>query len=521
MPGNKRQVIVIGGGISGMSAAKLLHDQNIDVLVLEARDRVGGRTHTVRNDKVKYVDIGGSYVGPTQNRVIRLAEELGIQNYKVFDEDAALLSLNGGRKKYYSSMPTSYNPFVMMDIIHFWKQVDILGEQIPVDAPWNSVMAEEWDNMTTSEWLDKICWFSYTKKVAEAFARTVFATETHNMSLLFFLWYVKNGGGIYRIISTENGGQERKLIGGSQQISEGIADRLGDENLHLEHPVKSISQEGTGITLTTVSGKTFEADYVISAVPMALLGKMSFNPPLSPLKNQLSQRIPMGSCIKTMTYYERPFWRGLSFSGFILTDDIVAATIDDTKPDGSLACLVGFVNGKFARKYSSASEEERKMLVAKCYAKVFGSDEALRPTNYVEKNWMEEEYSGGCYMGATPPGVLSIYGKVMREPAGQVYFAGTETANHWSGYMEGAVQAGERAAREVLHAQGKIKKQDIWQVEPDNPDWPYTKFEMSFLERMAPSISGLLGCVGTCATGLLVAGLGVMYNDQIRSFLGK
>lgn len=521
MPGNKRQVIVIGGGISGMSAAKLLHDLKLDVLVLEARDRVGGRTHTVRNDRVKYVDVGGSYVGPTQNRVIRLAEELGIENYRVFDDDAALLAVNGYRRKYFTVMPTSWNPFVMMDIINFWKMVDKLAEQIPVSAPWDSPKAEEWDRITAAEWIDRICWFSYTKKIAEATARVVFATETYNMSLLYFLWYVKNGGGIYRIMATDNGGQERKLIGGSQQISERIYDRLGAENVYLEHPVKSISQDGTGITVTAMNGKTFEADYVISAVPMALLGKISFNPPLPALKNQLSQRIPMGSCIKTMTYYDRPFWRGKKLSGFILTDDIVVATIDDTKPDGSLACLVGFVNGHFARKFTRANLEERKMMVAKCYAKVFATDEALRPVHYIEKNWMEEEYSGGCYMGATPPGVLSVYGPVMREPVGQVYFAGTETANHWSGYMEGAVQAGERAAREVLHAQGKLPKQDIWQIEPDHPDWPYHKFERSFLESIAPSFSGLLKGIGACATGAAMAGLAFVYKDQLKNFLGK
>ncbi|XP_071479253.1 amine oxidase [flavin-containing] B-like [Diadema antillarum] len=521
MPGNKRQVIVIGGGISGLSAAKLLHDEGVDVLVLEARNRVGGRTHTLRNDNIKYVDIGGSYIGPTQNRVIRMANELGIKNYRVFDEDAAIASLHGRTKRYDGVVPNSWNPLVNMDIVNFWRLVDKLGKEIPLGAPWNCPKALEWDHMSVSEWLDKVCWFSYTRTVAAVFARLIFATEVENMSLLYFLWYIRGGGGISRMLATDNGGQERKMIGGSQLLSEGMAQRIGQDNVLLEHPVKRVSQAGSTITVTTMNGDTFEASHVISAVPMALLGKISFDPPLSPLKNQLCQRIPMGSCIKSMIYYDRPFWRDLKCSGFVLTDDIVSASIDDTKPDGSLPCLVGFINGVFARKFATLSEEERKMKVARCYAKAFGTNEALKPTDYVEKNWMEEEYSGGCYMGATPPGVLTSYGKVLREPAGRVFFAGTETATWWSGYMEGAIQAGERAAREILHAQGRIRKDQIWQGEPDNPNWPYTDFKSGFFERMSPSVGGFLGFMGFGAVVGAAGGLLYLHKDQLPKLLRK
>ncbi|XP_022092191.1 amine oxidase [flavin-containing] B-like isoform X2 [Acanthaster planci] len=449
MSKEKRDVIIVGGGISGLSAAKLLQDQGQNVLVLEARDRVGGRTYTVRDPAFQYLDLGGAYIGPTQNRIIRVAKELGIQNLIVNEKERTIFFRNGKPNAFRGAIPTLPGFFTTLDINNALRLLDSLGEEVPAAAPWDAPRAVEWDSMTVQSWADATCWCQFTKEAINIICRLGFATEPCNVSFLFFLWYLKVGGGVLRFMSTTNGGQERRFIGGSMQVSEGLAKKLGKENVLLEHAVSSIVQSDDGVKVTTRNGDVFEASHMISAVPIALLSKITFQPPLPSLKNQLIQHMPMGSVIKTFMFYKKTFWRDRDYNGIILgLEGPIVGCFEDIKPDGSHPAIMGFINGENARKLCLLTKEERKKAICEYYAKAFGTGEALHPINYVEQNWMEEEFSGGCYMAAAAPGVFTQFGKVLREPMGRVYFAGTETANYWSGYMEGAIQAGERAARE-------------------------------------------------------------------------
>lgn len=305
---NKSDVIVVGGGISGMAAAKLLHDCGLSVVVLEARDRVGGRTYTIRNKNVKYVDLGGSYVGPTQNRILRLAKELGLETYKVNEVERLIHFVKGKSYAFRGPFPPVWNPITYLDNNNLWRTMDEMGQEIPSDAPWKAPLAEEWDYMTMKELLDKICWTKSTKQIATLFVNLCVTAETHEVSALWFLWYVKQCGGTTRIISTTNGGQERKFIGGSGQVSERIKDILGDR-VKLERPVIHIDQTGENVIVKTLNHEIYEAKYVISAIPPALGMKIHYSPPLPMLRNQLISRVPLGSVIKCMVYYKEPFWR--------------------------------------------------------------------------------------------------------------------------------------------------------------------------------------------------------------------
>lgn len=178
----------------------------------------------------------------------------------------------------------------------------------------------------------------------------------------------------------------------------------------------------------------------------------------------------------------------------------ISITLDDTKPDGSVPAIMGFILSRKADKLAKLHKEIRKRKICELYAKVLGCDEALQPVHYEEKNWCEEQYSGGCYTAYFPPGIMTQYGRVIRQPVGRIYFAGTETATQWSGYMEGAVQAGERAAREVLNAFGKVAMKDIWAKEPESKDVPSVEITRSFWERNLPSIPGLLKIMGFSAS---------------------
>ncbi|XP_045732518.2 amine oxidase [flavin-containing] A [Mirounga angustirostris] len=502
-------VVVIGGGISGLSAAKLLAEHDVNVLVLEARDRVGGRTYTVRNEHVDYVDVGGAYVGPTQNRILRLSKELGLETYKVNVNERLVQYVKGRTYPFRGAFPPVWNPIAYLDYNNLWRTMDNMGKEIPADAPWEAPHAEEWDKMTMKDLIDKICWTKTARQFASLFVNINVTSEPHEVSALWFLWYVKQCGGTTRIFSVTNGGQERKFVGGSGQVSERIMDHLGDR-VKLRCPVTYVDQSGDNIIIETLNHELYECGYVISAIPPTLTAKIHFRPELPSERNQLIQRLPMGAIIKCMMYYKEAFWKKKDYCGCMIIEDEeapISITLDDTKPDGSLPAIMGFILARKADRLAKLHKEIRKKKICELYAKVLGSQEALQPVHYEEKNWCEEQYSGGCYTAYFPPGIMTQYGRVIRQPVDRIYFAGTETATHWSGYMEGAVEAGERAAREVLNALGKVAKKDIRVQEPESKDVPALEITHTFWERNLPSVAGLLKIIGfsTSVTVLWIA----------------
>lgn len=519
MPRDKAKVIVIGAGVSGLSTAKLLHEAGVDVIVLEARDRVGGRTLTKQDPKVKYVDLGGAYLGPTQNHLLRLVKELGIQHYKVNEEEDIIHYDHGSRLRFRGGgLPKYRNPFVTMDVNNFFRKMDQMGELIPADAPWNCVHAKEWDQMTYKEFMDQNCYTETCKGLAKLFLNICITSEPYESSLLWVLWYVKQCGGTRPIISTSNGGQERKFVGGSQNISIKMAERLGDR-VFLEKPVTSISQNETGVTIGTLDGSSFSAEYVILALPPAMQMRFHYSPPLPPHRNQLIQRMPMGTVIKCMIYYSSNFWRKNGFCGSMIIEGDnkhpMIFTLDDTKPDGTIPAIVGFICADKCRSLMDKTKEERLDLLASSFKEVLQLEEALHPIHYEEHVWSAEQYSGGCYTAMCPPGLLSNYGKYLREPIGRMYFAGTETASSWSGYLEGAIQAGERAAREVMFQMGMITKNKIWQEAPPSLDVVPIPVTVSCCERNMPSVPGFLRFLKT-VTFLSVAGAAGFYYYNKR-----
>ncbi|KAK7882334.1 hypothetical protein WMY93_028508 [Mugilogobius chulae] len=426
-PNSTYDVIVVGGGISGLSAAKLLKASGLSPVVLEARDRVGGRTFTVQNKQTKWVDLGGAYVGPTQNRILRLAREYGVQTYKVNERENLVHYINGKSHPFKSSFPPTWNPLVYLDFNNFFRTMDEMGKE------------------------------------------------------------------------------ERKFQGGSSQISECMAKELGDR-VKLQSAVYKIDQRETQWCFEFLI-QFVQAKYVVLAIPPGLNVKVHFNPELPPLRNQLIHRVPMGSVIKCMVYYKENFWRKKGYCGSMMIEDNgspIGLTLDDTKPDGTVPAIMGFILASKCRELSGLTKEERLKRICEIFSKVLGTDEALHPVHYEEKNWCEEEYSGGCYTAYFPPGILTQYGRVLREPFGRLYFAGTETATEWSGYMEGAVEAGERAAREIMCAMGKLHPGQIWKPEPECLDVPALPFITTFWERNMPSVGGLIKFMGV-STFLSVA----------------
>lgn len=250
---------------------------------------------------------------------------------------------------------------------------------------------------------------------------------------------------------------ERKFKQGACTICERLAKRLGTDRVLLNSPVLRIEQrDGGGVIVTTASIEsrdtcTYQAKYVVVALSPTLYSKISWTPQLPQVKSRLSTSMSMGSIIKTNMYWSRAYWREHGFSGTIISHEgPVSYSYDDCGPDSDHYSIMGFVLARHSAAWSRKTREERKQALADQYSQMLGIPELRHPIAYVEKNWDQEEWSGGCYVGVMPPHVLTNWGNGLRETWGCVHFAGTETATKWIGYMDGAIEAGERAAHEVL-----------------------------------------------------------------------
>lgn len=516
-------VIVIGAGVSGLSGAKILVENGIDVLVLEARNRVGGRTWTVQNDQVGWVDLGGAYIGRTQNHLLRLIKEYDLKMYPVNEKQKLVYKngFNGKRSLFNFDQMPGLGWLTMLDLNHILRLMDQMGEEIPVDRPWDAPKAEQWDMMTFREFVEANTTTKETLEFMRIFIGTCVTNEHYQSSLLWFLWYVKQCGGTRPIFSTTNGGQEFKLDGGMNQVTIRLAESVGNERIHLENAVYYIEQQESYTIVKTLYDQEYRAKYVIMATPPAVQQKIHYHPPLPSMRNQLIQRAPMGSVIKCIVYYERPFWRTKNMCGSMLFigEDYkfpITYTLDDSKPDGSKAAIIGFIVADKARKMVSMSKGQRLQIICQSYAEAFQSDEALNPIHYEEHNWSEEQYSGGCYTMTLGPGFLTRYGPYLREPVGRIYFAGTECATEWSGYINGGIQAGERAARQVMVEMGRLDSSQVDQLEPTSLDYPPpTNVSPTLFERYAPSAKGFIRglTITTTITTILTVALFLKRHD--------
>jgi monoamine oxidase len=440
-------VVVVGAGLAGLIAARDLLAANVSVLVLEARNRVGGRllNHTLANGSV--VELGGQWVGPTQDRVLALAEDLGLGLFPTYIGGEHFLAVDGSVERYGGEdfhLPGE----APADVTETWEQLQEMAEEVPLDEPWGAAKASTWDAHTLESWLIA----NAKTEIGLGYWRTMvpalFSADTAEMSLLHFLFYCRSGGTLDRLVATHGGAQESRLEGGSQQLALRLADRLGDV-VRLGSPVGAIRQDERGVEVAH-DGGIVAAGQAIVALPPTLAGRIRYSPVLPPLRDQLTQQVPMGYVIKVHVAYPEPFWRveGLSGSVFSL-DDEVSIIFDNSPPDLRCGVLLGFLEGRHARRSGKLAPEERMELVLSVLARFFGSRVA-DPEEYVEKDWAAEEWSRGCYGGRFGTGVWTGYGQALREPVGRVHWAGTETSEVWNGYMDGAVRSGERAAREVL-----------------------------------------------------------------------
>jgi monoamine oxidase len=439
-------VVVVGAGLSGLAAARSLQRHGLRVKVFEALDRVGGRVHSATVADA-HVDLGGTFVGPDHDHINSLADEVGVDRYLTHEAGDTLLLWRKDRKRYRgAALPIGATS--LLDLARVRSSLERMSRKIPVGRPWDAPDAAGLDAQTLGSWLTAKHAGQATKDLLAVVCKTSWGCEPSEISLLYVLHYIAQAGGLDPMLDTRGGAQEQHFVEGSHEIAVRVADGLGADTVDLGSPVLLIDWSDHAVTVHTDDGPT-TARRVIVAVPPAMRRRIRFVPDLPAAHRRLSQRWSPGVLSKIYAVYDTPFWREQGLSGMTISDEgPVFITFDASPPDASRGVLLGFIGGDYAREWDAVDAAERRMRTLSALADLFG-ERALKPRGYTDQRWGEEDWLGGGPTAAPGPGaVASLYAR-LTEPVGPIHWAGTETARRWAGFMDGAVSAGERAARET------------------------------------------------------------------------
>lgn len=471
-------VVVVGAGFAGIQAARDLVRLGHDVLLLEARDRVGGRVLNHHIDSTHVVEVGGQWLGPEndlpdrglsdpnnyptddavtgQSEIWKLARNVGVPAYLTYNT-GLYVDARGGQVSTYSGRIPTDTPTGAAEAGEAIIAIDKRLATVPLDRPWTAPHALEWDSMTVQTWMDHGDTFSSWpfsglttadgRQLVELAVQSVWSCEPRDLSFLHLLFYCRGAGSLGSLLNTDKGAQMYRLHGGSQLIAIKAAATL--PRVRLSSPVRRISQSSSGVVVEG-DGFSARAQRVVVAIPPVLAGRIDYDPIMPAQRDQLTQRMPMGTVIKVQCVYDSPFWRADGLAGQATSDTgPVKITFDNTPPDrGAPGVLMGFIEGAAGRHAIGMTRADRRAAVIANLTTYFGP-KAAKPSDYVEKSWASEEFTRGCYAGYFPPGVWTDFGGVLRKPVGRIHWAGTETATVWNGYMDGAVRSGHRAAAEV------------------------------------------------------------------------
>ncbi len=374
----------------------------------------------------------------------------GWTTFRTWNDEGKLLIQLGKKRALVSGKKGAVprlNPVALADLAQGMARFGRLARSVDPAQPWAHPRAEVLDGQTFESWVRRNLRTPSGRAYFRVATEAVFAADTSDLSLLHALFYAVSNADLETLLAVDRGAQQDRVVGGSVLVAERLADGL---DVRLGTPVSTVADDAEGARVTTRSGERIDADSVVVALPPTLAGRLHYEPGLPAWRDQLTQRVPAGTVVKTFAAYPTPFWRADGLNGQAASDaGPVKVTFDVSPPSGEVGILLGFVEGGEARRWQRLPDAERRRAVLDCFTRYFGP-RAGEPTAYVEKDWSAEEFTRGCYGAHFAPGVWTSYGPALREPVGRIHWAGAEYAVEWSGYMEGAIRSGEVTAREIL-----------------------------------------------------------------------
>jgi monoamine oxidase len=444
-------VVIVGAGLSGLIAARTVLEAGLTPLILEADDRVGGRILTEEALPGIPLDLGAQWIGDTHHRMFALATELGVETFAQYDEGETSYDLAGSGVMRQNDFHARYGEELthLERVLH---TLDELAAEVPADAPWLAPHATEWDAITAAAWYDAQGLSVVARTLLEICTVGILAVPTAEVSFLHLLFTIQTCGVTSELFAeSEGGAQTTRFVGGTSEIPRRLAALLS-EHIVLEAPVQLIEHAADGVTVHCRGGRTFRGRRVIVAISPTLAGRIAYDPPLPGDRDQLTQRMPNGSAMKAFFVYDEPFWRAEGLNGQLISDVGPARMSNDTcVPGDEHGVILLFLEGEQARAANRLTPAERQTALTDELVRHYGS-RAARPQFYVDGEWSDRQWTRGCYNANMGPLVWTTYGSTLAAPIGVIHWASTDTASSWSAYMEGAVEAGERAAHEVIRA---------------------------------------------------------------------
>src|SRR6478672_1722294 len=446
---HEADVIIVGAGLSGMIAARKVLEAGLTPLILEADERVGGRILTQEAIPGVPVELGAQWIGDTHQRMFRLAAELGVQTYPQYDEGETSYDLAGSgvlrENEFHARFAAELKELELV-----LRHLDLLAADVPVEAPWQAPRALEWDATTAGAWYDAQGLSRVARSLLEICTVGILAVPTAEVSFLHLLFTIQTCGVTSDLYAeSEGGAQTTRFVGGTSEIPRRLAALIAG-HIVLESPVLQIEHAAGSVTVHCRGGLVARGRRAIVAISPTLAGRIMYDPPLSGIRDQLTQRLPNGSAMKAFFVYGEPFWRADGFNGQLISDVGPARMSNDTCiPGDDHGVILLFLEGDEARTVGRLPQAERRSAMTDELVRHYGP-KAARPEHYVDGEWSDRQWTRGCYNANHGPHVWTKYGPALTAPIGVIHWASTDTATYWSAYMEGAVDAGERSAREVI-----------------------------------------------------------------------